>query len=157
MIPTAHLTSLRNERTVVNIISKIKMARLALLSTLAAALVFQAVPASAYPSPAFNLSGQWQNSAGEPIQIFQEKDRVVIVAVNHGFEQIIEGRYYARNKVKLVNLRRTRAPNLCETTMLLDITVVNNNKYQVSATALESTCGLTANSVYSDNNVIRTL
>src|ERR1700694_2608496 len=135
-----------------NFISKIKMARLALLSTVAAALVLQAVPASAYPSPAFDLSGVWKNSVGEQIQIFQEKDRVVVVAVNTGWAQIMEGRYYARNKVRLVNLRRTRSSN-CETTMSNEITVISNTQYQVKSTALESTCGLTAGQDYSDHNI----
>jgi hypothetical protein len=87
---------------------------------------------------------------------FQEKDRVVIVAVNNGFEQIIEGRYYARDKVRLINLRRTRGSN-CETTMQLEITVLSNSQYKVGATALESTCGLTAGQVYPDSNVTRVL
>ena len=79
-----HLTILRHERTIMSIIAKVKAGRLALLSAVAAALVFQAVPASANPNPTYNLSGIWQNSAGEPLQIFQQKEHVVIVAVNTG-------------------------------------------------------------------------
>ena len=41
--------------------------------------------------------------------------------------------------------------------MSIDITVITNSKYQVTATALESTCGLTAGQQYSDNNVTRVL
>jgi hypothetical protein len=139
-----------------NIITKIKSARIALLSAVVAGLVFQAVPASANNNPTYNLSGNWKNSVGESIQIFQQKERVVIVAVNAGWAQILEGYYYTPTKAHLVNSRVTRS-NGCQTTMSIDITVNSNNKYQVTATALEGTCGLTLGQQYSDNNVQRVL
>lgn len=139
-----------------NIIAKFKAARVALLAAVAAALVFQAVPASANPNPTYDLSGVWKNSVGEEIQIFQRKEHVVIVAVNTGWAQILEGYYYAPNRARLVNSRVTRS-NGCQTTMSIEITVVSTNKYQVTATALESTCGLTAGQTYSDNNITRVL
>ena len=151
-----HIIALLNERIAMNIITKIKSARLALLSAVVAGLVFQAVPASANPNPTYNLSGIWKNSAGEPLQIFQTKERVVFVAVNHGWAQIIEGYYYAPNRVRGINSRITRS-NGCQTTMEIDVTVVSNTQYQVTATALENTCNLTAGQTYSDNNVQRVL
>jgi hypothetical protein len=137
-----------------NIISK--TARLAMLSMMAATLIVQAGPASANPNPAFNLSGIWRNSAGEDLQIFQNGERVVIVAVNTGWAQILEGYYYTPKKVHLVNSRITRSP-YCQTTMSNEITVVSNTVYRVDSTALESTCGLTVNHVYSDPHVTRVL
>ena len=104
-----HITLRLKESTIMSIIAKVKTARLALLSAVAAGLVFQAVPASANPNPTFNLSGIWKNSVGEPLQIFQTKERVVIVAVNTGWAQILEGYYYAPNKAHLVNSRVTRS------------------------------------------------
>jgi hypothetical protein len=139
-----------------NIVTKIKAARLALLSAVVAGLVSQAVPASANPNPTFDLSGVWQNSVHEQLQIFQTKERVVFVAVNTGWSQIIEAYYYAPNRLRGINSRYTRS-NGCQTTMQIDVTVVSNAQYKVTATALESTCGLTANQTYSDNNVTRVL
>ncbi len=139
-----------------NIITKIKSARVALLSAVVAGLVFQAVPASANPNPTFDLSGVWKNSANEQLQIFQTKERVVFVGVNHGWSQIIEGYYYAPNRVRGINSRITRS-NGCQTTMEIDVTVVSISAYKVTATALESTCGLMAGQTYSDNNVTRVL
>jgi hypothetical protein len=137
-----------------NIIAKVKTARLALLPAVAAALVFQAVPASANNNPTYDLSGIWKSSASDQSQIFQTKDRVVVIAVNDGWVQMEEGYYYTPTKVKLVHTRVTRS-NGCQTTMSVDITVFSNTKFQITATALETACGLNVGQQYIDNNNTR--
>ena len=138
-----------------SIIAKVKAARLALLSAVAAALVFQAAPASANPNPTYNLSGTWKSSVGDQSMIFQTKERVVVIAVNNGWVQMEEGYYYTPTKVRLAHTRVTRS-NGCQVTMSADITVLSNNKFQITATALESACDLSNGQQYIDNNNTRT-
>jgi hypothetical protein len=149
-----HITVLRNERTIMSIIAKVQTARLALLAAVAAALVFQSVPASANNNPTYNLSGIWKSSAGDQSQIFQTKERVVVIAFNNGWSQMEEGYYYTPTKVRLVHTRVTNS-NGCQMTMSVDITVVSNTKFQITATALETACGLTVGQQYIDNNNTR--
>ncbi|HEY0381397.1 MAG TPA: hypothetical protein VGC72_04300 [Candidatus Elarobacter sp.] len=139
-----------------NIIAKVKAARLALLSAVAAALVLQAVPASANNNPTYDLSGIWKSSVGDQSMIFQTKERVVVIAINNGWAQMEEGYYYTPTKVRVAHTRVTRS-NGCQVTMSADITVVSNTKFQITATALEAACGLTLGQQYSDNNNTRAL
>jgi hypothetical protein len=105
-------------------------------------LVFQPTSAMAAANPQFDVTGVWKNSAGQTLQLFQEKDEINGVFVNSGFGHRMEGRYVSATKAKLILIRRTR-PNVCETTMTLEITVNGANAMVMTSVAAENGCGLT--------------
>lgn len=92
----------------------------------AVVLTFSTAPAMAASNPQFDATGVWKNPSGELVQLFQEKDEVNGVYVNTGFAHRISGRYVSPTKIKLIQLRRTRA-NGCEMVMMLDMTVQTAN------------------------------
>lgn len=119
------------------------------ISMLLAVLVLQnTVPASA-ATPAFDITGVWKTQSGETAQIFQESDEVNGIFVGTGFAHRWAGRYASRNKIKIVQIRRTR-PNTCEMTMTIDITVNSASSIAVSWAASENACGLSAGQTGND-------
>ena len=113
------------------------------IALLLAVMVLQnALPVSA-ATPGFDITGVWKTSSGEVAQVFQENDEVNGIFVNAGFAHRWSGRYVSRNKIHVVQIRRTR-PNSCEMTGTIDITVNSANSITVTGVAAETACGLTS-------------
>lgn len=119
------------------------------LSMLLAVMIMQiAMPVSA-ATPSFDITGVWKAQSGELVQVFQENDEINGIFVNAGFAHRWSGRYVSRNKIHVVQIRRTR-PNSCEMTWTIDITVNSANSITASGVALETACGLTVGSISTD-------
>jgi len=126
----------------------VRMAKIVAISV-AVALAYPMAPAMA-ANPQFDITGVWKNPSGAVVQLFQEKDEVNGVYVNAGFAHRLSGRFVSPTKIKLIQLRRTRA-NGCEMIMTLDITVVTANTMSVASAASETACGLTSGQSFPDS------
>lgn len=123
---------------------KTTMRLLAVVMLLAVTSWQNTMPAHAVNSnPTFDATAVWKSTAGDTMELFQEKDEVNGIFVNVGWAHRFAGRYVSPTKIRAVLIRRTRSGG-CEMTMEVDLNVNSASSISWAAVASETACGLTS-------------